>query len=80
MITFEKNALSRTITCRLGAVDPQHRGTLGLLGAMLLEKVGRAIGAELAYYFQRCNRSISKCSPSACATRWSESCPPSIGI
>jgi len=51
MITFEKNSLSRTITCRLGAVDPQHRGTLGLLGAMLLEKVGRAIGAELAYYF-----------------------------
>ena len=52
LITFEKNPLALTLTCRLGAIDPDHRGTgLVLLGPLLLEKVGRAVGAELAYYF-----------------------------
>jgi hypothetical protein len=52
MITYERNSLSRTIMGRLGAVAPAHRGSgLGLLGPMLLEKIGRAIGAELAYYY-----------------------------
>jgi hypothetical protein len=52
MITFEKNSLARTLTCRLGAIDPEHRaGGLALLGPLLLEKIGRAIGAEMAYYF-----------------------------
>ena len=52
MITFERNPLSRTITCRMGAVAPEHRGSgLALLGPLLLEKIGRAIGAELAYYY-----------------------------
>jgi hypothetical protein len=52
MMTFERNASSRTITCRIGAVAPVHRGSgLALLGPMLLDKIGRAVGAELAYYF-----------------------------
>jgi hypothetical protein len=52
MLTFERNPLSLTITSRMGAVAPEHRGSgLALLGPLLLEKVGRAIGAELAYYF-----------------------------
>ena len=52
MLTFERNPLSRTITCRLGAIAPDHRGPgLALLGPMLLEKIGRAIGSELAYYY-----------------------------
>jgi hypothetical protein len=52
MITFEKNPLALTLTCRLGAIDPDHRGSgLVLLGPLLLEKIGRAVGAELAYYF-----------------------------
>jgi hypothetical protein len=52
MITFEMNRLSLTITSRMGAVAPEHRGSgLALLGPRLLESIGRAIGAELAYYF-----------------------------
>jgi hypothetical protein len=52
MITFEKNPLSFTLTSRMGAVAPEHRGSgLALLGPKLLESIGRAIGAELAYYF-----------------------------
>ena len=52
IITYEKNTLARTITSRLGVVAPEHRHTgLGLLGPILLEELGRALGAELAYYF-----------------------------
>jgi hypothetical protein len=52
VITYEKNSLSRTITSRLGVLSPDHRSSgLGLLGPILLERIGRAIGAELAYYF-----------------------------
>jgi hypothetical protein len=52
VITFEKNVRSLTITSRMGAVDPAHRGPgLGLLGPLLLERIGRSIGAQLAYYF-----------------------------
>jgi hypothetical protein len=52
VITYEKNSLSRTITSRLGVLSPEHRGSgLALLGPILLERIGRAIGAELAYYF-----------------------------
>lgn len=52
VITYEKNALARLITSRLGVLAPEHRGSgLALLGPLLLERIGRAIGAELAYYF-----------------------------
>lgn len=52
LVTYEMNALSRTISSRLGVIDPAHRGSgLALLGPILLERLGRAIGAELAYYF-----------------------------
>lgn len=52
VITFEKNMLSRSISTRLGVLAPEHRrASLGLVGPILLEELGRAIGAELAYYF-----------------------------
>lgn len=50
-VTYEKNPLSRTVFGRLGALAPEHRGALGLLGPMLLERVGRAVGAELVHYY-----------------------------
>lgn len=51
LITFEKDP-SRTMTCRIGVIAPAHRGAaLASLGPMLLERLGRAIGAELVYYF-----------------------------
>jgi hypothetical protein len=51
LTTYERNVLARSITSRLGVLAPEHRGTLALLGPMLLEGLGRAIGAELAYYY-----------------------------
>jgi hypothetical protein len=52
MMTVEQNSRARTITSRMGAIDPDHRGPgLALLGPLLLQKIGRATGAELAYYF-----------------------------
>jgi hypothetical protein len=52
LITFEKSLLARSIGCRLGVLAPEHRRTqLALLGPMLLEELGRAIGAELAQYY-----------------------------
>ncbi|HET8938311.1 MAG TPA: hypothetical protein VFN67_32930 [Polyangiales bacterium] len=52
IITYERNVLARSITCRLGVLAPEHRSAhLALLGPLLLEEIGRALGAELAYYF-----------------------------
>lgn len=52
IITFERNHLARSITCRLGALAPEHRqASLALFGPLLLEQLGRAIGAEVAYYY-----------------------------
>lgn len=52
IITFERNLLARSITCRLGALAPEHRTAgLALFGPLLLEQLGRAIGAEVAYYY-----------------------------
>jgi len=52
MITYERNVDARTITSRMGALSAEHRGSgLALLGPILLEKIGRAMGAELAYYY-----------------------------
>jgi hypothetical protein len=52
LITYERNVLARSITCRLGVLAPEHRTAhLVLLGPLLLEEIGRALGAELAYYF-----------------------------
>lgn len=51
-LTLTYDPRARSISSRLGAVDPAHRNsTLGFLGARLLETFGRAMGAELAYYF-----------------------------
>jgi hypothetical protein len=51
LITFEKDS-SRTLTCRIGVIAPSHRGVaLATLGPSLLENMGRAMGAELVFYF-----------------------------
>lgn len=51
-LSLSRDARARTISGRLGAVDPEHRATtLGFLGVGLLQAFGRAMGAELAYYF-----------------------------
>jgi hypothetical protein len=51
LITFEKD-LSRTLMCRIGVIAPSHRGAaLASLGPLLLESIGRAMGAELVYYY-----------------------------
>ena len=52
IITYERNIEARLITCRLGALAPAHRNaSLALLGPLLLEELGRAMGAEFAYYY-----------------------------
>jgi hypothetical protein len=52
VITYERDVLGRSITSRLGVLAPEHRHlALALLGPMLLEQFGRAMGAELAHYF-----------------------------
>ena len=52
LITFERDADARSVSCRVGVIAPEHRGpTLALLGPMLLEKIGRATGAELVLYY-----------------------------
>lgn len=36
----------------MGVLSPEHRtAALALIGPLLLEEIGRALGAELAYYF-----------------------------
>jgi len=48
LVTFEKDVDARTLTSPMAAVAPDHRGTgLGLLGYPMLERIGRAIEAEL---------------------------------
>ena len=52
MITYEQEPLALSITCRLGVLAPAHRsGGLALGGPVLLEKIGAAIGAEMAFYY-----------------------------
>lgn len=52
LTTIEKDRDDLTITARMGVVDPDYRGAgLGHLGPRFVEVMGRAIGAELAYYF-----------------------------
>lgn len=52
IVTFEKDDAARTVTCRIGAIAPEHRAAaLALSGPLLLEKVGRAVGAELVHYY-----------------------------
>jgi len=52
MMTFERSVRSRTMTCRLGAIAPAHRSAaLGVLGPLLLESIGRAVGAEMVFYY-----------------------------
>jgi hypothetical protein len=52
LITYERNVEARTISCRMGVLAPEQRtAQLVLAGPLLLEELGRALGAELAYYF-----------------------------
>lgn len=51
LITYERNVLARSISCRMGVLAPEQRNAqLVLAGPLLLEEIGRALGAELAYY------------------------------
>lgn len=48
LVTFERNDDARTLTSPMGAVSPAYRGSgLGVLGYPMMERLGRAIGAEL---------------------------------
>jgi len=52
MMTLEKNPAGRQITSPMGAVEPSKRGVgIGQVGPAVLERFGRAIGAEIALYF-----------------------------
>jgi hypothetical protein len=52
LITYERNLLARSISCRMGVLAPEQRtAQLVLAGPLLLEELGRALGAELAYYY-----------------------------
>jgi hypothetical protein len=50
-MSLEKNAGGRQIWSPIGAVEPSQRGLgIGQLGTVILEHVGRFIGAEVAFY------------------------------
>jgi hypothetical protein len=50
-MSLEKNARGRQISSPMGAVEPTQRGLgIGQFGAVVLEHVGRVIGAEVAFY------------------------------
>jgi hypothetical protein len=50
-VTFEVDVRARSITSRLGVVNPLNRGEkIGHLGPLLLEGIGRAMGMGVAYY------------------------------
>jgi hypothetical protein len=52
LVTFERDVEARTLTSRMGAVASEHRGSgIAQVGPLLLEAMGRAMGAGLAYYF-----------------------------
>ena len=51
-ITLEKELGGKTITARMGAIDPRERGAgLAMLGPQILEACARLGGFGLAYYF-----------------------------
>jgi hypothetical protein len=50
-VSLEKNVLGRQISSPMGAVEPSKRGLgIGQFGSVILEHVGRTIGAEVAFY------------------------------
>ena len=52
VLTLERDVPSLTVSCRVGAIAPDHRGpALALLGPQLLERVGRRMGAALVLYY-----------------------------
>jgi hypothetical protein len=51
LMSLEKDVLGRQISSPMGAVEPSKRGLgIGQFGGIILEHVGRAIGAEVAFY------------------------------
>lgn len=51
LLTLFKNSLSKDIYSRMGAIAQEHRGRkLSYLGPLIIESMGKAIGAGLAYY------------------------------
>jgi len=52
LLTLFKNPLSKDIYSRMGAIAQEHRGRkLAYLGPPIIEAMGKAIGAGLAYYY-----------------------------
>jgi len=50
--SFERNSDSRTLTCPLGVVAPEHRKSgISVLGWGLIEVLGRSMGAEMIYAY-----------------------------
>jgi hypothetical protein len=50
-MSLEKNVRGRQIWSPMGAVEPTQRGLgIGQFGTVILEHVGRFIGAEVAFY------------------------------
>jgi hypothetical protein len=50
-VTFEVDVRARSLTSRLGVVNPMNRGEkIGHLGPLLLERIGRTMGMGVAYY------------------------------
>jgi hypothetical protein len=69
-ITLEKNPDAMTITSRMGAIAPDHRGKgLANLGPIILETMGRSMGAELAYYFATLKIPHQQVSAETCGFR-----------
>jgi hypothetical protein len=51
LLTIKRDVLGETITAPMGVADPVYRSLgLGSIGQVLLEKLGREIGASLAYF------------------------------
>jgi hypothetical protein len=51
-MAFEMNAAARTVAGRMGVVAREHRDAgLGAAALRILERMSRAMGAELLYYF-----------------------------
>lgn len=51
MMTLERYPRSHNLTVRMGAVSPEHRGPLGLMGPLVLTALGRVMEASMVYYW-----------------------------
>jgi hypothetical protein len=72
-MSLEKNIGGRQISSPIGSVEPSQRGIgIGQFGTVILEHVGRAIGAEVAFYYVtlKTTRQQKKCGATRFSTLW----------